>query len=717
MKIKLLMALLLLATLSFSQNTIINGVIKDDQSKTLPGANIVVKNTGLGTTSDKDGKFNVEVSNFPQTISISFVGFETKEIEIRENTFLEVTLSSSISIDEVEVTSKVNTTEFSLISPLQTQKISRDELQKAACCNLSESFETNATIDVIFSDAVSGAKQIQMLGLDGVYTQITQENLPLIRGISSSYGLTHTPGTWIESIQIIKGAGSVVNGFESFTGQINVNYQTAETADKLFWNSYVNSEGRFENNLQFAKKNGKWKSNLFLSYQYHENEVDNNNDNFLDVPHLNSINVLNKWNANTEKMHATISVRAIVEERDGGQIESISNPYLVNIDNQLFELSGKLGFINPDDCNKSLGTQYSIKKHDQFAQFGNNTYDGVQESIFLNIIRQTYLSNSDHTLKYGLSFFGDRYTETVNTQNLDRTDLISGVFSEYSYVPSEDFTLTAGFRSDYHNTFGTNYLPRLNARYNFSDDLIVRFSIGKSFRISNPVSENLSYLASSRTISVNNDLLPEKAWSYGANITRIFKLFDREASFNADAYRTDFSNQIVVDIESQSELSFANLNGESYSNSYQFDFSYEILDRLDLKLAYKINRVYSTFDNEKKLVPLTPKDRYLINLAYSTNHLRKWMFDVTLNRIGESRLPSHQLITKEFSDPFMQINSQITKKYKKIDIYLGLENALNYKQENPILSSENPSSSNFDASLIWAPIMGRLIYTGFRFKI
>jgi hypothetical protein len=245
--------------------------------------------------------------------------------------------------------------------------------------------------------------------------------------------------------------------------------------------------------------------------------------------------------------------------------------------------------------------------------------------------------------------------------------------------------------------------------------MIVRFNVGKSFRISNPVSENLSYLASSRTLIMKDDLLPEEAWSYGLNITQLFTLFDREASFNADVYRTDFLNQIVIDIETQSELSFENLNGESYSNSYQFDFSYAILDRLDLKLAYKINRVYSTFDNVKKLVPLTPKDRSLINLAYSTNHLRKWLFDVTLNRIGENRLPSH--LDKEFSDSFMQINSQVTKKYNNIDIYLGVENALDEKQENPILSSEDPSSPNFDASIIWAPIMGRLIYAGFRFKI
>jgi outer membrane cobalamin receptor len=716
MKINLLMVLLLFVTATYSQ-TIINGVVKDDQNNTLPGANIILKNSGQGTTSDVDGKFDIEVLSFPQTISISFVGFETKEVKIVDNTFLDITLAVSISIKEVEITSKVKTTEFSLISPLQTQKISRDELQKAACCNLSESFETNATIDVTFSDAVSGAKQIQMLGLHGVYTQITQENLPLIRGISSSYGLTHTPGTWIESIQVIKGAGSVVNGFESFTGQINVNYQKAETADKLFWNTYLNSEGKIENNLQLAKKNGKWKSNLFLSHQYHQQEVDNNNDSFLDSPYLNSINILNKWNASLKNKNATIYVRAIVEEREGGQVESVANPFLVNIDNQLFELSGKLGFISPDDCNKSTGTQYSIKKHNQFAQYGNNKYDGVQESVFFNLIRQSDIFNSNHILKYGLSFFGDRYTESLNNYVLNRTDLISGVFSEYSYVPNDDFTLTAGFRSDYHNQFGVKYLPRLNLRYKINDDFIARLSAGKSFRISNPISENLSYLASSRTISLNENLKPEEAWSYGVNVTRLFTLFDREASFNADAYRTDFSNQIVVDIETQSELSFENLNGESYSNSYQFDFSYSIIDRLDLKLAYKINRVYSTFDNVKKLVPLTPKDRSLINLAYSTNHLRKWLFDVTLNRIGESRLPDHQLIDKEFSDPFIQINSQLTKKYKKLDVYLGVENILDYKQDNPILSSDNPNSSNFDASIVWAPIMGRLVYAGFRFKI
>ncbi|MGC6428440.1 MAG: TonB-dependent receptor domain-containing protein [Flavobacteriales bacterium] len=716
MKIQLIILGLFIAITSYSQN-IIKGVVKDDKNQILTGANIVLKNTEVGTTTDENGLFSLQVANLPQDLSVSFIGFETKEIKLTSNKFLEVILTTSISIDEVEVSSNINSSDFSLVSNIQTQKLSRKELQKAACCNLSESFETNATIDVIFSDAISGAKQLQMLGLDGVYTQITQENLPLIRGISSSYGLAHTPGTWIESIQIIKGSGSVVNGFESFTGQININYQDSESADKLFWNSYVNSKGKLENNFQLAKKNGVWKSNLFISNQFHNVDIDDNNDGFLDETHLKSLNVLNKWRANFGDKNISFNARVIIEEREGGQLKSFDNPYLVNINNELFEVSGKFGVLNSDNCNKSTGTQYSLKKHHQFAQFGNNVYDGTQESIFLNIIRQTDFTDKSHVLKYGFSFFGDRYIESLNNQNLDRTDLISGLFSEYSHIPNDDFTLTAGFRTDYHNKFGLNYLPRLNIKYSFDQDMVVRLSLGKSFRVSNPISENLSFLASSRTIFIDEDLKAEKVWNYGINLFRKFEFFSREASFNADAYRTDFSNQIVVDVETQSELKFTNLEGESYSNSYQFDFSFSPIDRFDVKLAYKINRVYSTFENQKKLVPLTPKDRSLINMSYSSNHLRKWMFDVTVNRIGESRLPNHQLIDEEFSEPFFQLNSQITKKYRVIDLYLGVENALDYTQENPILSSENPGSQNFDASIIWAPVKERLFYFGFRYKL
>jgi len=719
MKYIVLIAFQISALFIYAQGNI-NGKINDQNGLPLMGANIVLKNTSIGTTTDANGKFSLDFNGeFPFDIKVSFIGFQSKNETVKDNSFLTVSLSESVEIEEVTVESKVSTTELSMVNPLQVQKISSQELQKAACCNLSESFETNATVDVSFTDAISGAKQIKMLGLDGIYTQITQENIPLIRGLSSAYGLTYVPGTWIESIQIIKGAGSVINGFESFAGQINLEYFKPENTDKIFWNFYTNSESKFENNLQFAKKTGKWTSNLFTSINYHTKEVDENENGFLDMPHIKSINVLNRWLTETESYRINLVGRVLIDEREGGQIRSISNPYKVLIDNTLLEFNSKSGLKMPDKIGKSIGLQTAFRRHDQAIKFGLTDYNALQESAFLNLIGQTFISTTDHSLKYGISYYADRYTENYESTNFDRVDLTTGVFTEYSYTSPSELTIVAGIRGDYHNTHGFEYLPRLNIKYNPSDQTVFRLSAGKAMRVANPIAENTSYFASSREFEIQDSLGVEVAWNYGVNFTYCFKLFEREASFNADAYRTDFENQVVVDIEDPTKLRFYNLDGESYSNSIQFDFNYELFDRFDVKLAYKINQVYSTYDGEKMLAPLVPENRALVNFAYATEHINKWMFDATWNYFGESRIPYHQLIVdnKTVSDPFYVINSQVTKKFKTLDIYLGGENLLNYKQENPILGGDDPFGSNFDASIIWAPVMGRLIYTGVRLKI
>ena len=718
MKYIVLIAFQISALFIYAQGNI-NGKINDQNGLPLIGANIVVENTTIGTTTDVNGKFKLQVDKFPVNIKVTYIGFQPKTIEVKNQSFLTLSLSESVDIKEVTVESKVNTTELSMVNPLQVQKISSKELQKAACCNLSESFETNATVDVSFTDAISGAKQIKMLGLDGIYTQITQENVPLIRGLSSAYGLTYVPGTWIESIQIIKGAGSVTNGFESFAGQINLEYFKPENANKIYWNFYTNSESKFENNLQFAKKTGNWTSNIFTSINYHSKEVDENENGFLDMPHMKSINVMNRWHTETESYRINLVGRVLVDEREGGQIRSISNPYKVLVDNTLLEFNSKSGLKITDKIGKSIGLQMAFRRHDQAIKFGLTDYNALQESAFLNLIGQTFISTTDHSLKYGISYYADRYTENYESTNFDRVDLTTGLFTEYSYTSPSELTIVAGIRGDYHNTHGFEYLPRLNLKYNLSDQTVVRLSAGKAMRVANPIAENTSYFASSREFEIKDSLGVEVAWNYGINFTHCFKLFEREASFNADAYRTDFENQVIVDIEDPTKLRFYNLDGESYSNSIQFDFNYELFDRFDIKLAYKIHQVYSTYDGEKMLAPLVPENRALVNFAYATDHINKWMFDATCNYIGESRIPYHPLIenNKAVSDPFYVVNSQVTKKFKTYDVYLGSENLLNYKQENPILGGDDPYGSNFDASIIWGPVMGRLIYAGIRLKI
>ena len=745
MKRIILISMLLIATIDTKAQQIKGRVVEilpSGEESPLPGANVVWDGTTIGSTSNEQGFYLInEPENYPATMVVTFIGYQSYKKEIKEWGNYDIVLESSVKISQVEVKGKVNTTQVSTLDPINIQTILTGELEKAACCNLSESFSTNATVDVTFTDAVSGAKQIQMLGLDGVYTQITQENMPLIRGMSSSYGLSYVPGTWIESIQIIKGSGSVVNGFESLTGQLNLEYYKPNSAPKLFWNAYINQEGKLENNLLFAKQNGDWQSNLFTHISYFDKEIDKRGelggerigDKFLDVPKIKQVNILNRWQYKGNPNYGMqLLAKALIEERLGGQISSVpkEDRYIVDINNSLYEIFSKFGAIQPNTPGKSAGLQTSFRLHNQTAIFGKNNYEALQESAYLNFIRKTYINNTDNILKYGFSQYADRYTESfsgnINTpfNNQIRLDLMSGFFSEYTFKSGDVFNITTGIRADYYNnTKKFNYLPRLNMKYNPNEKTAFRLSAGRAFRIANVFAENSSFLASGRTIDLVEDLNPEIAWNYGANFTYCFYLNGREGTINLDAYRTDFENQVVVDIETPSELSFYNLDGTSYANSIQADIMYELFDRFDVKAAYKINDVHITYNGAEKIAPLTPKNRALVNMSYATN-FDKWMFDLTWNYIGESRVPSYKIDdlfgdyrSEHMSDPFYLINAQVTKKFKDFSIYVGGENLLSYTQENPIIDAGNPTSSAFDASLIYAPVMGRMIYTGLRYKI
>ena len=723
MKKILMIAIVLIAGVNLKAQNQINGNVvehgENGEEFPIPGANVYWEGTTTGVATDENGNFSIaEPENYPATIVVSFVGYQKYTMLINANSKLHIDLSPSVELEEVKVKGKVNTTRYSTIDSKNMQVLSNKELEKAACCNLSESFETNATVDVSYSDAVSGAKKIKMLGLDGSYMQITQENIPLIRGLSSSYGLNYVPGTWIESIQIMKGAGSVVNGYESFTGQINVEYFTPETADKLYWNMYTNSEQKFENNLAIAKNNGDWNSNLFTHVSYHEKDVDHNDDSFLDIPHIMNINLLNRYiYEGSDVFRAQIYLKGLYEDRVGGQTSEITNPYVVDVHNDMLEIATKTG-LRPDENGKGLGLQTAFRRHNQVAQYGDKIYEGLQESAYVNLIRQTEIN--EQLFKYGFNYNGDRYSESLNDSIFNRVDLVSGLFAEYTHKTDEYFTLVAGVRADYHNQSKMHYTPRVNLKYNPTDDVAIRLSAGKAFRIANVFVENSNLLASSRKIHVAEKLQPEQAWNMGFNVTYCFFINGREGNINADVYRTDFDNQVVVDIENQGELSFYNLKGKSFANTIQVDLGYELFDRFDVKMAYKINDVQSTYGGKSKISPLTPLSRGLLNVSYATV-FDKWMFDVTANYVGESRVPSHHtddaFVLEHFSNPFYLFNAQITKKFNAFDIYLGGENLLGYTQENPIISASDPNSEIFDASLIYAPVNGRMLYLGFRYKL
>ena len=719
MKKILMIATFLVANLNLQAQAKIYGKVLELTSNgtLIPifAANVYWEGTNVGTTTDIDGNYSIdEATSFPASLSVSYIGYTFDSNEIIDNQYV-FYLKSNVELAEVNIKGNVSATKYSVVNTLNVQTLSVNELEKAACCNLSESFSTNATVDVSFSDAVSGAKKIKMLGLDGSYVQITNENIPLIRGLSSSYGLNYVPGSWIESIQVLKGAGSVVNGYESFTGQINVEYFKPSTADKLYWNFYSNLDQKFENNLAVKKVYDKWSSNLFTHISYHSKEIDNNKDGFLDMPHLKNFNILNRYiYEGSSFFKSQLYVKALYEDRQGGQTSSILSPYKIDIHNDIIEFANKTGIL-PNEKGNSIGLQTSFRKHNQKAQFGDNLYEGDQESLYLNLIRDIKFNNN--TLRYGINYNGDKYDESFNDSIFDKIDLITGLFGEFNLKIEEYISLVAGFRADYHNSSKFHYSPRINIKYNPTSDLALRVSAGKAFRISNIFVENANFLASNRIVKVSEKISPEKAWNMGLNLTYCFYLFGKEGVINADAYRTEFENKVVVDIENLGILNFYNLKGKSFANILQIDFGYELLERLDLKLSYKLNDVQITYKNNRKMkAPLTPEFRGLINLAYN-NSSNDWEFDVTANFIGESRIPTHPEIQKEYSNLFSLYNTQITKRFNNFDFYLGVENILSYTQENPIQIAEDPKDQNFDASLIYAPINGRMLYLGIRYKL
>ncbi len=733
-KTKFIFLLFLLPTILIGQ---IKGKISDEGSAPIAGANVYWANTIIGTTSDEKGNFEISPpDSFPAALVIRFVGFTNDTIRLHHlpELPLKSTLKSTIELKTIEVEGHQQTTHISTINPINVERISQGELKKAACCNLSESFETNATVDVTYTDAVSGAKKIQMLGLTGSYSQIMFENIPLIRGLSSSYGFGYIPGSWIKAISVIKGSGSVINGYESISGQLCLDFLQPDDAEKLFVNIYANHQQRFELNIHTAKKiSSKWSSMLFLHGNDQEMKQDLDNDSFLDMPLNRQITAMNRWKFQGEKLISQFGIRAMGEDRQGGQISfkpipdaGTTNSYGMGISDKQLDVFAKNGLLFPEQPYKSIGIITSGRIHRLNSFYGLRKYQGEQKNIYANIIYQSIISSTLHTVKTGASFMLDDYREIfsptpVRDSSFNRTESVPGIFAEYTYNDEKKYSLVTGLRADLNSLYGVFVSPRLHFKYNFLPLSAIRFSLGKGYRRPNIFVENATVLASSRQVIVEQNVLPEIAWNGGVSITHKFKILKKDAIINADFFRTEFENQVVIDMENPREVRFYNLAGQSFSNSFQIDFSFEPIKKLDVKTSWKWYDVQTNYHSGLKQKPLVPHNRALFNIGYTTKY-DKWKFDATLQWYGVSRLPDtstnpekYQLKTS--SDNYYLINGQVTRNFLRWEIYLGGENLLNFIQPNAIIASDAPFGNNFDASLIWGPLNGRTIYAGVRFSI
>ena len=730
MKPLLFILLWLLAVYASAVNPVVKGVIKekDNPDQTITGANVYWAGTLKGTTSNANGEFEIAfdkgTSNAP--LVVSFVGFKPDTIQVADGLqHLTVLLQKNLELGEVVVKERQRGQLMSTLSSIQTTKVTVTELQKAACCNLSESFETNASVDVAYTDAVTGAQQIKMLGLSGTYVQTISENMPSIRGMAAPYGLGYVPGPWMESIQISKGTSSVVNGYEAITGQINVEYKKPQSDEVFHFNLYGNNELRSELNLNAAYKFSDTLSTMILLHgENQSSEIDGNHDGFLDMPRTRQINFINRWyKVGKDGGDKQLGVKILDENRKAGQVGAFDagneKLYGIGIRTKRYELFAKNGYLL-SKVGTSLGMQLSGSYHNQQATYGKTVYNGTQYNGYFNLIYQGNFGSDLHTYKTGASFLADSFSEQLNGTTLSHNEMVPGAFVEYNYNLKNKLNLLAGLRADYSSMYGVFVTPRIHAKWNITDDLIWRASVGKGYRTAIVLAENSYLLASSRKIVIDPNLEQEEAVNMGTSVNAKIHLGERHINLIVDYYRTNFIDQVVRDVDTDAHaVHFTNLNGQSYSNAFQAELFYELLQGLTVNAAYRLNDVKQTIGGVLRDAPLTSRYKGLLSFSYATR-LNKWQFDLTGQFNGGGRMPdpdmANPLWEKGFA-PFTIVNGQITKNFKKWSFYAGAENLLDFMMHNPVIGATDPWGNNFDGSMIWGPVHGRKIYFGIRYTV
>jgi outer membrane receptor for ferrienterochelin and colicins len=704
---------------------VVKGIGADDNPAPLAKAKVFWLENSTGVLTGEDGKFEIEYFEGDMLV-VSYLGYEPDTLEVESDEFVEINLRPNVKTDEIKVEANKPAMKIDKSSVQATSTITSSGLQKAACCNLAESFVTNASVDVEYTDAVSGARQIKLLGLKGNYSQLMIENIPDMRGIASKYGLAFVPGPWMESIAISKGAASVKNGYESITGQINVEYKKPENDNPYFMNAYGNQRGRMELNFDASQDVGeRYSTMLFGHGSVNMTEFDHNGDSFMDMPMTQQVNLLNRWKYIGDKHESVSGINYLFENREGGQIgyhdDANSDLYGIGIKTNRVKLFTKNGFFFESERPRSIGTIVSFTHHDQKSFYGRNDFNAQQNSFYTNLMYQDEVSHG-HNLVTGVSMQYDNYIDELNGAAAIDNEIVPGAFAEYTFSGIEDVTLTGGLRADNHNRFGTFVTPRFHAKYDVSDFTSLRLSAGKGYRSPRVIAENSGLLASSRDIIFADDAGLEEAWNYGVSFTTDFSIGYTYFTLNMDYFHTDFMNQTVVDLEQDVNKALIYNVGGSYSNAFQVDLIIEPTANLVITTAYRLNDVKQKFDGELLDKPLQSPHKGFLNIGYDWENIGL-LFDVTGEYNSSGRLPNLSGYPEEYRgsatefDGYFTLYAQITKEIGDFEIYLGGENLTGYRQDNPIIAYNDPFGQYFDSSMIWGPIVGQKIYMGVRLSV
>lgn len=726
------LALLFLAALCLQtpHAQTLDGTVTDPAGTPVEGANISWKGTAVGISTNQKGQFLIEKTNSTDTLVVSFIGYKNDTIPIPQAcTHIDILLDGDNSLDEIVITERRQGILKPRTSLLNEELITTAELSRAACCNLGESFTTNPSVDVSYSDAATGARQIKLLGLSGIYVQMLTENIPNYRGTAAPFALGYIPGPWMQSIQVSKGASSVKNGYESISGQINVEFKKPQDTESFSANIYANSlaniEANFDANTHLSQR---LSTSLLTHYQTSLMSHDSNHDGFMDLPKVEQYNIQNRWTYLGDRYLFQSGIKMLMENRNSGQTHATETPrYRIGIHTERYEVFTKNAYIFNKEKNTNLALILSGSLHEQQAVYGHKFYSVNQWNGYASLLFETEF-DKHNSLSAGLNLNHDNYIQQYQISDNGRTisgnetETVAGAYAQYTYNLQDKLTIMTGIRADLSNRYRLLFTPRLHIKYTPNDIIHLRASVGKGFRSVHVLAENNYLLASSRKILIDSDLKIEEAWNSGISAALYIPLFNKTLNINLEYYYTDFLQQTVIDLDSDPHaVHFTNLQGKSYSHTFQAEISYPVFKRFLFSAAYRLTDAKTTYNQTLKERPFTGKYKGLITASYQTA-MAIWQFDATLQINGGGRLPTPYLTDENTLSwdyrykTYEQLNIQITKNFRHFALYIGGENLTGFRQPNPIIDASNPWGDKFDSSITWGPMHGAVFYIGFKYN-
>lgn len=702
---------------------------------------------------DESGTFGIFLTN-DATFVATYVGYSQDTLYVAAGTTAaDFILYGNNTLDEAVATARQ--AGLKRLSQIKTEAITAAGICKMACCNLAESFENTASVSVGYADAVTGARQIKLLGLSGVYTQMQDEKMPVMRGLSSTFGFNYVPGQWLESILISKGPTSVANDAGGITGQIDMEHRKPVDETPLFVNLYGSSDKMFDGNIISALQlNDRWSTILLTYFSYANSMMDHNGDGFRDDPTTRQINLSNRWlYYDPSGLQVRFGFKVVGDDRVGGQMGYNRNmawdiapaAWGSLIKNQLYNAYLKVGMPLNDDQSSSIALVATGNYYDTDAHFGCNHYSGLQKSLFANLIYHNDF-NEHNTVEFAFTAQNDDVVEhyAIRSYGLEtseevpvpaRKEALLGAMGEYTFRSGEKFTAVAGFRMDWDSYYQKMLVsPRLTLKYVPFHDLVLRGSIGRAQHSPSVFADNFGLFSSNRRIIYSYGVHPdagrglnmdiEDAITTGGNVTYYLPFGEEDASFiSLEYFRTDFSRQVYADTEWLPGTTCVTL-AQSATQTVQADLSLDFDSHFNALLTFrytdpKVRLMEARGDTDKEIVrPMTSLYKGVLNLQYKTN-LSKWLFDFTAQLNGPMRLPDYaaKAWEMEYSPVYPMLYAQVTRKLKALDIYAGVENITGFRQKDAIIGADNPFGSGFDASVVWGPLMGRKFYLGFRYTL